>query len=92
MYNITNIDLTPIFDAFTNWFAVIIVWLKTTNIKIWTFTFSFYDFAVFSAVFIVIFHHFIRFWAGSGAWDELKDSEEVGEYIMTGDYDWWGDD
>lgn len=92
MYNITNIDLTPIFDAFTNWFAMIIVWLKTTNIKIWTFTFSFYDFAVFSVVFSLFFYHLVRFWAGSGAYDELSDSEAAAEFISSGDYDWWGDD
>lgn len=90
--HITTIDLSPVFDAFSNWFAIIIVWLKSTNIKIWTFTFSMYDFAVMSVIFMTFFWSIVRFWAGSGTYDDLKDSEEATGFITSGDFDWWGDD
>lgn len=88
--NLTNINLTVIFDAFTNWFAMIIVWLKTTTITIWTFTFTMYDFVVISVVFEVFFYHILKFWAGSEAREEFHESEAA-DNIGYADYDWWGD-
>lgn len=58
----TVLDLSVIFDAFSNWFAVIILWLKDTYIRVWTFSFSLYDILVVGLMFWLFFWAVTRFW------------------------------
>lgn len=75
----TNINLTPIFDAITVWLATIIAWLKSTYITIWTFSFSLFDFFICSTVIMGFVHFVLSKWIGVEI-DEINDAQRDAEY------------